>query len=249
MLQIIERERVASTNSELKTLAQDQNLQNWTVISALDQTAGRGQAGNTWETQAGKNCICSIFFRPQNIAANKQFILSKAIAIGIVQYLKSHAAVARIKWPNDIYVADKKICGILIENRLIGNTIESCIAGIGLNINQSVFSHGIPNPTSLLLEKKTEYDPRSETESLANFVKKSVNSIEAIGIEAINNTYHNHLYKKDIEHLFKVKNEYFQGIIRSVSDIGEITILDCATQSLRNFFFKEVEYCLRAQLL
>lgn len=247
MLQIIELPAVASTNSELKDRSANQNLANWTVLSAKSQSAGRGQAGNTWETEPDKNIICSIFFRPHNIAADKQFILSKAIAVGIVRYLDSVGIAATIKWPNDIYVGSKKICGILIENTLIGNKINTSIAGIGLNLNQSVFSDRLPNPTSVKLETDQSFDRVKETEKLALSVQKSISTLSENSYEIINSDYHNLLYKKGILSLFKAKDHLFQGTIISVSDTGPITIVDETTKESQQFYFKEVEFCIGSE--
>ena len=124
----------------------------WIRLHSTDstiQTAGRGQAGNSWESEAGKNLLFGLLFHPREVEANRQFILSQAVALSICETLSDYAEDIRIKWPNDIYWKDRKICGMLIENTLVGRCIENCIIGAGININQQTFCSDAPNPVSL----------------------------------------------------------------------------------------------------
>lgn len=124
------------------------------VLSAFAQTAGRGQRGNSWEAEPGANLTFSILLRPDNLPALNQFSLSMAISLAIVDFLRElippQLGKVSIKWPNDIYVDNRKICGILIENSLKDSFIAHSIAGIGININQLCFCSDAPNPVSLL---------------------------------------------------------------------------------------------------
>ena len=122
------------------------------VLVADYQTAGRGQGTNSWESERGQNLTCSLGFSPDGVKASRQYILSMAIAVALTETLAGLPHPVSIKWPNDIYVGDKKICGILIENMLKGEHIRHCIIGIGLNINQKRFVSDAPNPTSMALE-------------------------------------------------------------------------------------------------
>lgn len=137
------------------------------IFAALFQSEGRGQRGNTWESRAGENLTFSILLKPSDIYLREQFCISQAVALGIVAWLGDKGVDARIKWPNDIYVGDKKICGILIENYAQGNLIVQSIAGVGLNLSQTAFSEDIPNATSLSLLTGKRYDPKEELPSLA----------------------------------------------------------------------------------
>lgn len=141
---------VDSTNSEAQRCRHDSP--DFTVWAAEFQTAGRGQRGNTWESAVGENLTFSILFKPAKFLSTRQFELSEVVALGVVNYLSTKGIKAKIKWPNDIYVEDKKICGILIENTLSSDTLSVCIAGIGLNLNQRIFRSDAPNPTSVVLE-------------------------------------------------------------------------------------------------
>lgn len=130
-----------STNSALAAVAASRR--HGYTIMARTQTAGRGQRGNTWEAEPGANITMSVLLRPQGLEARDQFALSEAVSLGITDTLARHGIDARIKWPNDIYVGDMKICGILIENSLAGSLVERSIAGIGLNCQPTeVDRHG-----------------------------------------------------------------------------------------------------------
>ena len=146
---IIWLESVDSTNEEAKRHISD--IDNLSVLSALEQTAGRGQRGNTWTSTPGENLMFSIVLKDPKISARDQFVLNEIASLSVVDFLSMHGITARIKWPNDIYVGSKKICGILIENSLHGSAISSSIIGIGLNINQRNFNVNLPNPTSMVL--------------------------------------------------------------------------------------------------
>ena len=120
-----------------------------TLVSAEEQTAGRGQQGNSWEAEKGKNLLFSLRIHPHTIEAAQQFILSQALALSLKRTPDDYTSDTSIKWPNDIYWKDKKIAGILIENELTGKQITSSVLGVGLNINQTVFHSDAPNPVSL----------------------------------------------------------------------------------------------------
>lgn len=146
---IIWLESVDSTNEEAKRHISD--IDNLSVLSALEQTAGRGQRGNKWTSNTGENLMFSIVLKDPKISARDQFVLNEIASLAVVDFLSMHGISARIKWPNDIYVGLQKICGILIENSLHGTAISSSIIGIGLNINQRNFNVNLPNPTSMVL--------------------------------------------------------------------------------------------------
>ena len=153
---IIWLESVDSTNEECRRRISD--IDNLSVVSALTQTAGRGQRGNSWKSEPGKNLTFSIVLKftdnsDMMIKAIDQFVLSQITALSVVELLSRHDIQAQIKWPNDIYVDGKKISGILIENSLRGEWISQSIIGIGLNVNQRNFDVSLPNPTSIALLK------------------------------------------------------------------------------------------------
>ena len=155
MTDIIWLDRVKSTNDEARRHISE--IDNLSVLSALEQTDGRGQHGNKWSSQPGENLTFSIVIKDFRIKSNEQSAISQVTALSLTDFLESHEISAKIKWPNDIYVGDEKICGILIENALMGQEIDWSIIGIGLNVNQLIFPNDLPNPTSMGLCNKNKY--------------------------------------------------------------------------------------------
>lgn len=164
--------QINSTNTYLLELLKETPIEEplFTVYT-FDQTAGRGQAGNSWESEPGKNLLFTTLFDMSSIPADKQFTLSMLVPLTIVEYLTDEFAKCgtplnsqvytnkvSIKWPNDIYYGDDKLCGILIEGVIAGNRIDKAIAGVGLNINQEVFVSNAPNPISLRQITGREWD-------------------------------------------------------------------------------------------
>ena len=158
---IIWLESVDSTNEEAKRHISD--IDNLSVLSALEQTAGHGQRGNTWSSNAGENLLFSIVLKYSKdgtevqlppLDAKRQSAISELTALALIEFLSRHQISAQIKWPNDIYAGDNKICGILIENSLKGMEIDWSIIGIGLNVNQTSFPDNLLNPTSMRIENE-----------------------------------------------------------------------------------------------
>ena len=177
---IIWLESVDSTNEECRRRISE--IDNLSVVAALSQTSGRGQRGNVWLSEAGKNLTFSIVLKfpatdikseLEPMLAYDQFVLSEITSLSIVDLLAEHRIEAKIKWPNDIYVGDKKICGMLIENSLRGEWIQHSIIGIGLNVNQRNFDVSLPNPTSMVLCNgiTEEYDLGNIQERLMDIFK------------------------------------------------------------------------------
>ncbi len=143
--EIIHISETDSTNRWLRENGDERDM----VVTTDYQTAGKGQGTNSWESERGKNLLFSILYHPQQIPANRQFFISMAISLAIADALGQQIGDVSIKWPNDIYWRNAKICGILIENRLLGQTIKDSIIGVGINVNQRQFKSDAPNPVSL----------------------------------------------------------------------------------------------------
>jgi BirA family biotin operon repressor/biotin-[acetyl-CoA-carboxylase] ligase len=147
-MNIIKLQEATSTNTVAANMGG--TAVHGTVVWALTQSAGRGQRGNTWEAEPGKNLTFSLVLRPGAISAAHQFELSMLVSVAIVRVLERHLKrKVLIKWPNDIYVDNMKICGILIENALSGAAIDRSIIGVGINVNQTAFCSDAPNPVSM----------------------------------------------------------------------------------------------------
>lgn len=147
-----------STNSYLHTFCAKEKVEEFTTVVANFQTSGRGQRGNSWESEPYKNLLFSFVLFPEFLEARRQFLISQVVSLAIKEELDTYTTDISIKWPNDIYWKEKKICGILIENDLMGRNISQSIAGIGININQETFHSSAPNPVSLYQITGNQYD-------------------------------------------------------------------------------------------
>ena len=246
---IIWLDTVDSTNSEAKRRIL--KIDNLSVVSALSQTAGRGQAGNTWESADGENLTFSIILKPSEhgpgLKACDQFIISQITSVSIVEFLKCCGIEAEIKWPNDIYVRDRKICGILIEHSLKADEIYRSIIGIGLNINQRNFNVTLPNPTSVFLEKGLRFNIYDMLEELMRIFRNNwYNYIDGSARHAdICHSYLDLLWRKDKPYRYiDRKNECeFTGIIRGTGSFGHL-IIEKEKGELEEFAFKEISYII-----
>ena len=147
-----------STNNYLQSLCSEQKVEELTVVVADFQTSGRGQRGNSWESAPSKNLLFSTVIFPEFLEARRQFLISQVISLAIKEELDTYTTDISIKWPNDIYWKEKKICGMLIENDLMGRNISQSIVGIGININQEAFHGAAPNPVSIYQITGKQYD-------------------------------------------------------------------------------------------
>ena len=163
---------IDSTNSEaLRRLAE---LPSMTVLAAREQTAGRGQRGNTWFTEPGKNLTFSIVlkFGEGELHASQVHWLNYLISVVVADFLQSHGIWCKVKWPNDVYVGKNKICGILIENTLETGMVRDSIVGIGLNLNECNWPTELPNPVSLGELTGRTYVPETELEALHKEIRR-----------------------------------------------------------------------------
>jgi len=198
-----------STNSYLASLLKNNELPEGAVIYTNYQSSGRGQAENQWESEANKNLLISIILFPDKIYPADQFLLSMVISLGICDFLDRYTAPVSIKWPNDIYVNDDKIAGILIENTIMGGSIEHTIAGIGININQAKFVSDAPNPVSLSILTGTKYDLNLCLNQLLTDLDKRYKQLILQDFDLIRNDYIFRLYLKDKFSQFRDVNGLF----------------------------------------
>ena len=186
---------IKQTNST-STLLREQyseNMPHLYTIRTDFQTAGRGQAGNSWESEEGKNLLFSTLLRYEGIQAAEQWRLSMLVAVALWKVLANYLPQEQltIKWPNDIYFGDKKLVGILIENSLIGGYVGYSIAGIGVNVNQTKWLSNAPNPISMKEITGQEYD----VESLMQEWKKTIILWEKCTTDELSTAYLQHLYR------------------------------------------------------
>ena len=228
-----------------------------TVWAAEFQTAGRGQRGNKWTSAEAQNLMFSILLKPDFIFAKDQFIVSIIVTLGIESYLKKKGVQTKIKWPNDIYSEDRKICGILIEHGISGQMLSSSVCGIGLNINQKEFPKDLPNPTSLMLELERNgkenlpaFSLTDELEELVaeiyTFYDKARDEFLRTGkYDSLYSQYLDRLYRKDEFHRFVETegNKEVEAKIVGLSDTACI-VLEYHDGSRKSFAFKEISYII-----
>ena len=238
---IINLQSVSSTNDYAKDILLNQNVEEGIVINTYYQKKGRGHINNIWESKKDENLIFSFILFPEFLQIEKQFLLSKFVSLAIVDFLKSYTKKVKIKWPNDIYINDKKICGILIENSIIEDKISNSVIGIGLNINQTEFNKNIPNPTSLKLITGKNYKIETCLNELINFLNIRYQQLTKGKFDIINENYINNLYKFSVIHIFKKGNKKFKAKIVGISETGQLIIEDKnGFQSL--YSFKEISF-------
>ena len=242
---ILKLPSIGSTNSYLAANAVD--LPHGTVVSTYVQTAGRGQRGNTWESEPNKNLSFSVLLRPNNIIARQQFFISEAVSIAIVntlrRYITQHEVA--IKWPNDIYVDDNKICGILIENTLCGSNISQSIVGVGLNINQRQFLSDAPNPISLIHYIDTETSLDAILDEVTDEIIATFDHYDTTQeFDALHHIYASMLWRREGFHPYSTPDgTQFMAQITNIAPDGILTLCDSQNNS-RSFAFKEVQAIL-----
>ena len=227
---IIHIEETDSTNQWLK----DRRMGEDQVVWADYQTAGRGCGANRWESERGKNLLFSLLIHPENLPANKQFQISMAISLAIVDALGQLVGDLCIKWPNDIYWRNGKLAGILIENTLKGNFIKDSIIGVGLNVNQREFHSDAPNPVSLWQITSQETDREQLLKDILNRLDFG---------EALKECYMKLLYRRKGFHPYTDKDGVFMAEIAGVEDDGHLLLIDEDGKE-RRYAFKEVTFII-----
>jgi len=221
---IIELSTVPSTNNYAAELIRQTNVQNGTVILAHEQTAGRGQRGRIWHSSSGVDLTFSIILFPEELGTDKQFYLSRAIALGVRDHLENLLKKeVFIKWPNDIFIGDKKICGILIENEVSGNALGQSIIGIGLNV---AFSDNSMDFMYTSLKKEMGLLP-DRTELLKNCLaslNKRYQELLANRYSRLARDHYNALYKKEEWAEFDLRGEVVRAKILDVENDGRLII-------------------------
>lgn len=206
------------------------------------QTAGRGQRGTHWEAERGANLLFGILCHPTFLRADEQFFLSEVQALAVADALAEHVDGVSIKWPNDVYVGDRKICGMLLEHDLSGQSIATTITGVGINVNQRQFVGDAPNPISLrqLLGHNTSRDELMTT--IATNFEHYYRELQIGHADALHHRYLSHLYRRTGLHRFATPDgREFLAAIADVKSTGQI-VLQTADGVQREFAFKEISY-------
>ena len=204
------------------------------VVWADYQTAGKGCGTNTWESERGKNLLFSILLHPEDIPVNRQFHISMAVSLAVCEALGRHIGDVSIKWPNDIYWRNGKICGMLIENTVQGSRIKESIIGVGVNVNQRVFHSQAPNPVSLWQICEHETDREQLLHDILRYFENYIG-------QDVRSRYLSMLYRRKGFHPYTDVNGAFMAELVDVEDDGHLVLCDEAGQQ-RRYAFKEVQF-------
>jgi BirA family transcriptional regulator, biotin operon repressor / biotin---[acetyl-CoA-carboxylase] ligase len=228
-----------STNTVLASLADTNRLEEGSVVITENQTKGRGQAGNQWLTEAGANLTFSVLLKPVFLEPGRQFFLNMVVGLAVCDTIKSVAGLpALVKWPNDVLVNDKKVCGILIENQLHGQQFVQAVVGIGLNVNQEKFV--FDGAASLKNLSNRNFDKSIVLNVLLESLEERYRQLKKGALELLTAQYHEQLYRRAEQHAFESDGKEFLGIITGVDDIGRLCI--DTDKGERKFNFKEVRF-------
>jgi BirA family biotin operon repressor/biotin-[acetyl-CoA-carboxylase] ligase len=236
-------EKVSSTNTVATAMLREETPAEGTVITASYQESGKGQQGNSWESEPGKNLLMSVILYPVMVSPPDQFIISRMVSLAVHDVVARHSPAARIKWPNDIYVGDDKIAGILIENSIMGETLGSTVAGIGLNVNQVIFLSGAPNPVSLRQVTGREFDLDAVTGDLMAALDRRYAMVIRGESATLEGEYHQALYRAGEWHRYSDDSGEFEGMIERVMHDGMLSVRKKNGVS-RLYAFREIDYIL-----
>lgn len=242
---LIELVETTSTNTHAIQLIRQGNLPEGAVIWAHFQSAGRGQQGNSWIAEKGKNLTFSLVIHPNFLAADKQFYLSKVTSLAVLgmltEYLPASQYDIQIKWPNDVLVTNEKIAGILIESILRGNSVQSSVIGVGLNVNQHSFEDHKRKATSLQILLNKELDLKVVLELFCRHFEALYLNLKQGKFERLNNLYLNNLYRYNEFANYKAGEKTFCAKLINVEENG-LLVLETEEKDIRKFNFKEVEF-------
>jgi len=228
-----------STNSLAVELSQQQVQPEGTVVITDHQTTGRGQRGNGWEANPGENLTFSVIVNPGFLKVNEQFSLTQITSLAVCDYLHDRLnTTIKIKWPNDIMVGSKKICGILIENSLSGENLQNSVLGIGLNVNQEIFS--LPSPTSMRQITGRWYEPGTELERLLETLEKRYLQLRSAQVPSLGKEYLERMYWLNEKRIFASQSGEFEGVIKGVDELGLLKIETDARELA--FDLKEIRF-------
>jgi BirA family transcriptional regulator, biotin operon repressor / biotin---[acetyl-CoA-carboxylase] ligase len=228
-----------STNDEMLLLCQKESAPEGTLIITARQTAGRGQRGNVWETEPGKNLTFTILVKPAFLPIRQQFYLNIFVSLAIRDYLTETTQLkVQIKWPNDILLKRRKICGILIENQISGSSLTNSAIGIGLNVNQQQFVN--TSATSVLLETGEPTELSAALDSLLHFLEARYMQLRSGKFSVLRNNYLENLYGLNEALTFSDKSGVFIGTIIGIEESGRLMV-DKANDIV-TYDLKEIRY-------
>lgn len=239
-MRIIKLNAIDSTNSFLKKLYNNEAVKDYTVVMAKVQTKGRGQRETVWDAETGKNLTFSVFKGLVGLQIEHAFFVSIITSLAIVKALESfNIPKLKIKWPNDILSDNKKICGILIENVIKNNQLDSCIIGIGLNVNQTQFNN-LPKASSIKQITGVTYDLDELLHAIIKNLELKVDRLRAGNRKELKADYESYLFRNNKPSTFKnAEGKLFSGFIKGVSNSGKLNVL-LEDKITKEFDLKEI---------
>lgn len=239
-IKTIQLEETDSTNRYLHDYSGEEG-ELMTIVTTRYQSAGKGQGSNSWESERGKNLLVSIKVRPNGLPIERQYVLLEAMALAIRNVIASYAPNTTIKWPNDIYVGDRKISGTLSECSFSGKYIDDCILGSGINVNQEIFLSDAPNPISLKQITGVDTDPDDILADIIEQLEQYLFAIDSGNYMLVHSLYHTYLYRRQGFHLYEDKDGVFNAKIVDVRPNGYLELeREDGNRSL--YAFKEVHF-------
>ena len=241
-----------STNSLMISMAQTDLLNEGTIIITENQTGGRGQGGNRWLAEPGANLTFSFYLKPDFLPPSRQFLLNMAVGLAVCDCVleiltltslpeskaPAEDLVVKLKWPNDILVNAKKICGILIENQIQGQQFSQSVVGIGLNINQKKFE--FPSASSLSMLAGMDFNKSEIVERLLMKLEERYRQLRAKDFKKLTEDYYSVLYWKDEHHEFQSGEKLFKGTIVGVDEVGRLMVF--VNGETTSFDFKAIKF-------
>lgn len=209
------------------------------LLTADFQTAGHGQRGTVWEAEREQNLLFSFRFHPHFLPAARQFALSEALSLAIVRALRPLGMEATVKWPNDIYVGQRKLCGMLLEHTLAGNAIATTLTGVGVNVNQTDFQGDAPNPVSLRQLLGHSTDRAALLGEILRHFEALYNNLSQDCADQVHADYLHHLFRREGLHPYRDAQGPFMASIADITPQG-LLVLQRPDGSRRAYAFKDV---------
>lgn len=213
-----------STNDLLMDYARLGKAQEGTIVITDFQTVGKGQRGNQWESEPGANLLFSVLLNPRYLEPKSQFYIGLCMALATVNAVEAFTPPQpklEVKWPNDLYLNDKKLAGILVESSLVGSKVDFVVLGMGLNVRQERFSN--PKATSLLKEQ-IDLHKEELLEEILLQLEKELDALERGDLQSILHAYYHRLRWMGEEHEFEAQNNRFLGIIKGIDGQGRLIL-------------------------
>ena len=233
---------VDSTNNYAMRQVQKRLAEHGTAYFAIEQTKGKGQRNKQWQSARGENIILSIVLNTSSLSISQQFVLSIMSALSVLDLFNKYTTKkAFIKWPNDIYLDDRKAAGILIENAIQGSHWRFAVVGFGVNINQTVFDASLKNPVSLKQITTEHYDVTRLAQEICSMFQRRLAQLESAEEQHMLAEYNNALYRKNIVTKFKAGTRIFSAAVKGVNKDGSLVVGDGFEES---FEFGKIEWLI-----